>query len=195
MKKKHFTLSNIFTAVFIVLIAVMLIFPGVKAGFLKALMTAGLFQPNVTEAADLTATSPNKAPAVVFADEAGNLLNVHEQKGKVVFINFWATWCPPCIAEMGSIQQLYDRYGSNKNVVFLMVDLDNQPGKSLRFMEDKGYTLPVYFPAGDISRQYFSGTLPTTVVVDRDGNIRYNHAGVANYSSKNFATFLDDLVR
>lgn len=189
MKKKLFTFSNFFTAVFIIFILAILINPGFKATLLQGLMKIGLFQPNISKVSkkkDAQITNQE----VLFKSSDGNIFNLQEQRGKVLFINFWAAWCPPCIAEMPSINQLFNEFKDNENVVFLLVDVDNNPEKSNLFMKRKGFNLPVYSPAGEIPKEYFQGTLPTTVIIDKLGNIVFHHQGLADYSNSKMVHYL-----
>ena len=196
MKKKWFTLSNIFTGVFIVFILAMLLNPGFKATVIQGMMKIGLFQPDMPKVTGNEKTTSSMSPdnkEVLFRNVDGTILDLSAQKNKVVFINFWATWCPPCIAEMPSINKLYQQFKDNENILFVMVDVDNNFDKSNTFMKRKGFALPVYTPAGEIPAKYFSGTLPTTVILDKSGNIAFHHDGVADYSNSEVADFIKKL--
>ena len=193
--KKYFTFSNILTWLFVVFIASMLIFPGVKAGAIRGLMTVGFFQPKIPVTEENTGTSKTAGPSLFLSDIKGQTLDLADLKGKVLFINFWATWCPPCIAEMPSIESLYSKFKNNKEVVFLMIDADNNPVKSIDFMKKNGWTLPVFFPAGNIYGDYFTGTLPTTVIIDKNGVITFKHSGTADYSNPKFENYLEELSK
>ena len=196
MKKKWFTLSNIFTGVFIVFILAMLLNPGLKATVIQGMMKIGLFQPDMPKVTGNEKTTSSMSPdnkEVLFRNVDGTILDLSAQKNKVVFINFWATWCPPCIAEMPSINKLYQQFKDNENILFVMVDVDNNFDKSNTFMKRKGFALPVYTPAGEIPAKYFSGTLPTTVILNKSGNIAFHHDGVADYSNSEVADFIKKL--
>lgn len=195
MKKKYFTFSNILTWVFVAFIASMLIFPGVKAGVIRGLMTVGLFQPKVPAIEESANTTKTAGPSLFLSDTHGQSVDIADLKGKVLFINFWATWCPPCIAEMPSIATLYSNFKENENVVFLMIDADNNPQKSLDFMKKNGWAIPVYFTEGNIPADYFTGTLPTTVIVDKEGRITFKHSGTADYSNQKFKDYLEELSK
>jgi thiol-disulfide isomerase/thioredoxin len=189
MKKKLFTFSNLFTAIFIIFILVMLINPGFKATVLQGFMKIGLFQPNIPKSA------PGKTTEVVtqsllFKNTDGKVIDLQEKRGKVIFINFWATWCPPCIAEMPSVNRLHNEFKNNENVIFIIADVDNNFIKSTAFMKEKKFSLPVYSLAGDIPREYFSGTLPTTIILDKSGNIAFQHEGLADYSSDKMIEYI-----
>lgn len=195
MRKKYFNFSNIATWLFVAFIASMLIFPGVKAGVIRGLMTVGLFQPKVPETEGNANKGNNVGPSLFLSDTNGQSVDIADLKGKVLFINFWATWCPPCIAEMPSIERLYSNFKGNENVVFIMIDADNNPLKSKEFMNKNGWALPVYFPGGNIPADYFTGTLPTTVIVDKEGTITFKHSGTADYSNEKFKDYLEELSK
>jgi len=122
-------------------------------------------------------------------------LDFETLKGKVVFINMWATWCPPCVAEMPSIQSMYDKYKDNPNVVFAMVSFDKDPKKAENFVDKKDFSMPIYFPnATQIPKVYESNGIPTTFVIDKEGYIAYKKIGMANYNSNSFTDFMDKLL-
>ena len=102
-KKK--LLSNTITAGLLALALALFIFPEFKAVVIRGLMKAGFFQPPVTATSAIIPEVP--AAPVQFITAAGETHTIESLKGKVVFINFWATWCPPCIAEMPAINELY----------------------------------------------------------------------------------------
>lgn len=193
MKKKWFRPSNILNAVFIIYLLAMIFIPEVKGWTIQRMMSIGLFQPDVSHA---NPPAPaGVAKEVRFQDYNGMVLDLSEQKGKVVFINFWATWCPPCIAEMPAIQQLYDQFRSDSRVVFIMADMDNDPAKAKAFLNKKGLDLPLYAPASQLPPSLYTGTLPTTVILDKSGNVTFHHEGAADYSNPEVAEFIRKLLQ
>lgn len=197
--KKWFTFSNISTAVLLVFILTLFVSPDAKGWLIQNLMKIGLFQPDVPRASsdqgNEVAAQPAPAQEVIFSDDKGNSIKLSEQKGKVVFINFWATWCPPCIAEMPSIDRLYAKYKNNKDVLFIMVDVDGKYEQSSAFMKKGKYSLPVSIPASEIPTEYFAGSMPTTVILDKSGKIAFHHVGGADYSNPEVAAFIDKLSK
>ncbi len=113
-------------------------------------------------------------------------------KHKTIFMNFWASWCPPCRAEMPTIQNLYDKI-KDKNIVFLMISLDEDRAKATNFIKDEGFTFPVYFINGSIPGEYGTTTIPTTFVISPSGKIVFKETGMANYNSENFIEMLHKL--
>lgn len=123
----------------------------------------------------------------------GKVKNFSSFKGKVVFLNFWATWCPPCIAEMPNIQALYENFGSNDDIVFVMVSLDESVPKAQRFIVRKEFTFPVYQLTNGRPTELQSTTIPTTYIINKAGFIVSERRGMANYNTSAFHSFLKKL--
>lgn len=133
-------------------------------------------------------------PELKFKDESGKTISLKSLKGKVVFINLWATWCPPCIHEMPSINGLRSTFKDNDDLVFLMVDMDNKIEKSKVWMESKNYDLPVHVMDSELPRELFNGSIPTTIIVDKQNNIVARHVGVADYNSPEIVEIMEKLL-
>ncbi|WP_158962887.1 TlpA family protein disulfide reductase [Myroides fluvii] len=125
-------------------------------------------------------------------DEEGRVFDIAQTKGKVVILNFWATWCPPCIAEKPSFQALYDDY--KNNVVFLFVTTDDAD-KVKAFKEKHGYTLPTYFQQDAPPAALYSTSLPASYVIDKKGNIVVKKFRAADWNSSKFRVTLDELIQ
>lgn len=124
-------------------------------------------------------------PAFDFTltDQYGNEHTLSDYKGKVVFLNFWATWCPPCRKEMPDIEELYKEYNFNKDeVVFLGVanpsskdypnNQDVEKDDIISFLEENGYSFPTVFDeSGEVLHNYNISAFPTTFMIDKEGNI------------------------
>lgn len=190
--KKILTGKNIFNVVISVLLLVLLFVPSAKAMLMQGLMQIGLFKPDTTKITN-NAKSSIDLSGIHFKDAAGKIIVLGELKGKVVFLNFWATWCPPCLAEMPSINKMYERLKNDDAFVFIFVDADSNLQKAGKFMAKRKYSLPLYIVASDIPETIFSGSLPTTVVFDKQGRISYNESGAANYNDNKFITFMTKL--
>ncbi|MCC8358860.1 TlpA family protein disulfide reductase [Salinimicrobium sediminilitoris] len=122
----------------------------------------------------------------------GEPVNFKKSIGEVAVINLWATWCPPCIAEMPSFQKLYNEYGDK--VDFYFVSTEDQE-KLQRFLDKKNYRLPVYQPLSMAPQKLQSRSLPTTYVISRDGKIAVNKKGSANWNDAGFKDLLDQLLK
>lgn len=119
----------------------------------------------------------------------GERVSLMDYKDKVLFINLWATWCPPCIAEMPGIQELYDDI-DNEDIVFIMLSTDDSMEKVKTFIEKKGYSFPVYMPSSRVPDVLRSPSIPTTFVVNKKGEIVSKKVGMAKYNTKSFKKFL-----
>lgn len=188
--KQGLTLKNLGNGLFVVAFLAILLVPSAKALVMRGLMEAGLFKPAIpTERTSTPADLSN----VRFIDAGGNVTDFSSLKGKVVFINFWATWCPPCLAEMPAINRFYQQFKDDKAIVFLMVDADGDLKKAQHFLDRKKYTFPLYQMTGTIAEDLYNGTLPTTLVFDRKGRLAYRGIGAANYASPKFTAFIQTL--
>lgn len=196
--KDKISVSNIFTGVLMIFVIAMLFSPDFKGLVTQNLMKIGLFQPNVPDGpseeltANFVANSQNEE--ILFKNPEGHVIELADQRGKVVFINFWATWCPPCIAEMPSINKLYSEFKDDDKVVFMMVDVDNNRAKSQKFMDKRKFNLPVYTPASQIPSSYMGGSIPTTIVLNKYGKVVFKHEGMGDFSNEEFRTFLTKLT-
>ena len=127
-------------------------------------------------------SNSDKTPAIDFElkDQYGKTHKLSDYKGKVVFLNFWATWCPPCKMEMPDIQKIYEKYekqGEKSEVVVLSVAAPNtQDEKDIdgikEFLKENGYTYPVLMDDGGYTfGAYRISSLPTTFMIDKEGNV------------------------
>lgn len=127
-------------------------------------------------------------------DLDGKKLDMKDLKGKVIFLNLWATWCGPCRVEMPSIQNLYNTVDKDK-VAFVMLSLDqeDQRPKIGKFLDDKEFTFPVYLPASSLPKLLRVTTIPTTFIISPDGKVKSKKVGMANYDTEEMRVFLREL--
>jgi len=142
-----------------------------------------------------------ESPLLTEADYNWQLVNIKNEtvnlsafKGKVVFINFWATWCPPCIGEMPAIESLYNQFKNNPDVVFCIVTTDDKTAV-LNFLQRKNFTFPVYFAASEIPTKLASNTIPATFLISKNGQIIINQIGAANWSGKKMRNTINRLLK
>ena len=194
MKRRHiFSRSNLLNACFLAIALALAFIPEVKAFTAQKLMQLGLFQPKIPVQRDQQAAI-SYLPEVLFKDVHGAITDLSALKGRVVFVNFWATWCPPCIAEMPGIHTLYQQVSHHPDLVFMMVDVDDNKKKSLKFLEKRGYTFPLYMPASGIPNKYYDGQIPSTLVFDKKGQLVFQHKGMGDFSNSEFKVFLERLL-
>lgn len=180
-------------SVFVVII-LLLLWPTSRAYFQQGLMKIGLFKPTLEEPEKID-SQISVQNNISFKNDKGEIVNMNDLKGKVVFINFWATWCPPCIAEMPCIATLYERLKGNSEVVFLIVEIEGESEKANKFMAGKQLNLPVYYPNSQIPKEWLGGSIPTTLIINKHGEIATKHEGLADYSRQEVSDFIIELTK
>ena len=117
------------------------------------------------------------APDFTLPDANGHPVNLHDLRGKVVVVDFWATWCPPCRAEMPLLQQMQNEL-ADKGLVVLGLDVGEDAGTVTAFAKQQSYTFALLLGAEpNVSARYFVEAYPTTFVVDRRGRIAFRDLG------------------
>lgn len=147
------------------------------------------FSPSVIQKED--AMQVNNDYWIVKSLETGEKINFSDLKGQVIFINHWATWCPPCLAEMPDIDALYKTY--KDKVVFLITTSDHKT-KVNTFMETEGYTFKNYTSLTSVPANLGSNALPHTLVIDKQGYIRVDKIGAAKWNAEGFRETLDKML-
>jgi thiol-disulfide isomerase/thioredoxin len=157
-------------------------------GFLQGLiLKTGIIQPSLE-----VESSKNASYEFMLIDQNGNAKAFSEFENKVVFMNFWATWCPPCIAEMPDIHNLYQEM-KDEDIKFVMISLDDEFVKATQFVEKKDFEFPVYRLASPLPEVYESSAIPTTFVISPKGEIVVSKSGMAKYNTLKFRKFLQEL--
>lgn len=125
------------------------------------------------------AAKGDNAPDFTAELADGSTLTLSEQKDKVVLLNFWGTWCGPCVAEMPAFEKLHSEYG--EEVVILAVNSMEDKNTVDKFIEDNGYTFPIaYDTEGEISRKYPTDGIPYTLIIGKDGIVKNIYLGAAD---------------
>jgi len=172
-------------------LVIIIFVPDAKSFLLQQLVSVGLFK------AEIKKNGGNNLPETAsfsFINSAGITATTAGLKGKVVFINFWASWCPPCRAEMPSLDELYKKLQNDDRFVFLFISEDEDKSKAIKYLKKNHFTIPLYTRSGAIPNEIFSGTLPTTVVINKDGKVVLKHEGLAGYNTESFIRQLKDLL-
>lgn len=140
-------------------------------------------------------TPQSGAPDFTLPSLDGPNLRLREQRGQVVMINFWATWCGPCRSEMPHLSKLYDKYRAS-GFTLLAVNIDEDPRKAAGLAKQLGMRFPVLLDADKkVSRLYDLSTMPSTVLVDRDGRVRYVHRGYRDGYEDTYDKQIRELLR
>jgi len=130
--------------------------------------------------------------SMVLISENGEEVNLEQFRNKGIFINLWATWCPPCVAEMPSIDELYTEIGEEFNFVLI----SREPIEKLKkFKQNRGYNFAVYQVAGGMPELFAkSNSIPATYILDKEGHLILEHRGPKNWASKKFVQSIKVLI-
>lgn len=135
------------------------------------------------------------APDFTLKRAEGGNLRLAEQRGQVVLINFWASWCGPCRIEMPHLNKLHDKYKAGGFMV-LGVNIDDDPRHGAATAARWGVKFPVLLDAEKtVTRTYDLGAMPSTVLVDRDGRIRFLHRGYRDGLELEYEKQIRELVK
>lgn len=167
----------------------------VIVGIQKVMLYTGLFNAKIVniETADGPFLTDSDYNFTMITNE-GNLISLGDFEGKVTFVNVWASWCPPCVAEMPTIESLYSHVYSHENIRFIMLSVDEERDNAIVFMNKRGYSMPYQFPITSIPNVINSSYLPSTYVVSKKGQIVYKKEGIADYSSPAFREWMIKLA-
>ncbi|MFZ5996596.1 MAG: peroxiredoxin family protein [Nitrospirota bacterium] len=125
-------------------------------------------------------TKAGPAPSFVLADLNNHKVSLKDYSGKVVLLEFFATWCPPCQMAALELKAVYEKY-RDKGFVVLAISIDEGPeavSMVRAFAADHGLSFPLLLDDGSVSRQYGVISIPTSVIIDRQGTIRSSHMGL-----------------
>ncbi|MDG1803614.1 TlpA disulfide reductase family protein [Flavicella sp.] len=179
---KQFVKKQWSNIIFVILI-ILLLNPSSKEWFIKTIS----FSPSL----DSKVVAVQNASWELKGLNTDNI-NLADFSGKVVFVNFWATWCPPCRAEMPAIQNLYDAY--KNEVVFLFVTNESLV-KVEPFLKKYNYDLPVYNSLTRIPLELnTTNSIPATYIINKKGDIVLNKTGAANWDSSKSFQMIDALL-
>ena len=117
--------------------------------------------------------------------------NLADFKDKVVFLNFWGTWCPPCRAEYPSIQKLYE--AKKGKVQFVLIAMQDEEDKVRKFLAENKYTTPVYLATSPIAEKMLPKAFPTTYIIGKNGRIFMKEDAAKDWNSESVHQFLDSV--
>jgi len=142
------------------------------------------------------ATVSGPAPVFTLQSNKGQQVALAQLKGKVVMVNFWATWCVPCRQEMPHLQALYEKYnGLGFELLAVNVEKNNAEG-ARKWLEETPVTFPVLFdPENQVTKLYKVQTMPSTVIIGRDGTMRFMHNGYKPGYENDYQTQVRALLR
>ena len=135
------------------------------------------------------------APDFTLKSNQGRNLRLSEQRGQVVLVNFWASWCGPCRQEMPHLNRLHDKYKS-AGFVMLGVNIDDSIETAAAAAQKWGVRFPVLFDADKaVSKRWDLGSMPATALIDRDGKVRFLHRGYREGVEDTYETQIRTLVK
>lgn len=160
--------------------------PDSAAGYNATTQTAG----DTLRPAPAPATVPASAlPSFRMRNGRGEIVDMAQFKGKKVFVNLWATWCPPCRAEIPSIESLGAKTDRNK-VEFVMLSLDDNFEKAKTYAANNNMKLPLYYPAENLPQLFVTEGIPVTIIFNEKGEIVFNQVGSSDYDTPRFQEML-----
>jgi thiol-disulfide isomerase/thioredoxin len=187
--KKYFIKNSklkITTDFLFYLLIIFLLIPSTRT----LLIRATLFRPKLVTENSAILMKPEEY-SLILEDLNGNTLDLNDYSKETIFISFWATWCPPCRAEMPSIQKLYNLY-NGKMQMFLITNEEKTKVKS--YLREFGYDLPVYFQKSPAIGVLDVNSLPTSFLISSKGEILVHKKGAANWDSMDFKKRLESIL-
>ena len=149
----------------------------------------------ISALAHAVVTPQATAPDFTLKSADGRNLRLQEQRGQVVLVNFWASWCGPCKQEMPHLSRLYDKYRSS-GFTLLAVNIDDDARHGAATAAKWGLKFPVLLDADKkVTRLYDLGAMPSTVLIDRDGKVRYLHRGYREGVEEAYERQIRELVK
>lgn len=163
----------------VVLLAVLVIFFGIKQEKSRHQAVVGL-----------------DAPDLMVTDASGKTLSLSELRGSVVFINFWATWCPPCKEEMPSLQSLYSRFKDDGGFRMVTILYKDDYDKAIAYLRENNYGFPVWLDRREKAAGSYGVTgVPETYIINKKGILREKMIGPADWSSTEAISLISSLLR
>jgi len=187
-KKKPFTIVT--DIIFIVLIILLLI-PGTRKEVASMLIRLTSLPPSTLNTDEQFTISKNTADWQLFNKEA-QPVRFKQLNGKPVFLNFWATWCPPCLAELPGIMNIYEKYKDDVNFVFVS---NENPEVVRKFLVKNGYQESPFYYAGSVPKDFFSNSIPTTFIISRKGRVIVSKKGAARWNTDKTEDVLKQLIK
>lgn len=186
----NFIKKHIWNIIFGLFIAILVFNPFGLGLDIKSKITRLLsFSPSVTNEAERKSLSSYNWN--IKKNNEAESIDFNKFKGKVVLVNFWATWCPPCVAEMPSLQNLYNDYGDKIEFVLLAND---EKAKVDAFLRKNAYSMPIYFEESNTPDQFKTSSIPATFLIDKKGNIVIDKKGAADWNSRKTREIIDKLL-
>lgn len=178
--------KNALYLIVIALVAVVFLFPSVHTKLKELFLPVAAIESAVTlkdEDYDVQLKGIN-VPSTNLKNLKGN---------KLVFLNFWGTWCAPCREEWPTIQDLYD--ARKDKIDFVLIAMQDKEEDVVKFMKENGYTVPVYIAQSPVSKNILPKSFPTTFLLDKNGRILLKEDASKDWNSKSVNDFIDNVTQ
>ena len=186
--------KSILDILLLLLLVTILVIPSwrlfVASNLQKGMLLTGLFQARPQPLEEVLNEADHQ---MLLEDVNGEIHSLKQWQGQVLFINFWASWCAPCLAEMPDINNLYLKTQHEPKIQFLMISTDQDWAKARQLVANKEFQFPIYRLRSDMAPTLSSASIPATFVVAPDGQIALKKQGMASYNHSSFLEFLKDL--
>lgn len=159
----------------------------------RALLWTGLMDANPSEVTRAGPFLSEQDYRFTMTSSDDEVITLNDLRGSVIFVNVWASWCPPCIAEMPTIETLYSELKDNEKIRFILLSMDEEEERAIKFMESRNFETPYMFPTSHIPAALIGTVLPTTYVISKEGQVIYEKRGIADYSTPTFRNWLVEL--
>lgn len=186
-KKKWYSIVSDFA--FVILI-ILLIIPTTRTDVASFFIRLTSLPPSTLQVENQYKIS-NDAENWTITTIDGKKIEFKELNDKPVFVNLWATWCPPCIAELPGIIDLYENYKDDVN--FVLASNEN-PQKLKEYIKKKGYPENVFFINSTLPGDFYSKSIPATFIIDNNGHVVLSKKGAARWNSGKVENILDELI-
>jgi len=187
--KKKSKLSKFFDILLLVILLMVLI-PSTRVKIQQLILNIGITSSGKIENSNIT------VPASFYnwqlVSSKGVTINMQQFKNKVVFINFWATWCPPCVAELPYIDDLNSKFENNSNVVIITV-VNESFDKVNSFMIKRNFSFDVFQNRSGLPLLLNKSSIPTTFVIDKEGQLVLEKTGSYKWNSQQIVDFIKEL--
>ncbi len=128
-------------------------------------------------------------------DLDGRQISLSDYKGKVVFIDFWATWCPPCRASIPEVERLYQEFANDEDVVILGINLQEDKDTITKFMKKQEMNYPVLLSDNKVVSNYQIRSIPAFFIIDRDGEVYNKYVGFAPGTQENWKKDIKEALK
>jgi len=173
------------------MLIILIIIPPTRM-YLKTQFTRLTMRPPSVSSNDENITLKPADYQFSLIDDKGRTINFDQLTNKVIFVNFWATWCPPCVAEMPDLQKLYDKY--KDKIVFIFITNEKRSTAD-KFLQKHDLYIPVYqLVNNEVPGLFYSNTIPATFIISKNGQIVLSRKGAAKWNSKSVTNMLDALL-